>query len=71
MINTWNPDPDQLFYSEPPRRSAARELCDWVADLLTTGPVDEEDAPEMVHEPVDALAGEPYLPKNQLVRSAR
>ena len=45
MINTWNPDPDQLFYSEPPRRSAARELYDWVAKLLATGPVDEEDAP--------------------------
>jgi predicted ArsR family transcriptional regulator len=42
-----------------------------VADLLTTGLVDEEDAPERVHELVDALTREPYMPEEQSVRSAR
>ena len=71
MINTWNLDPDRLFDPEPPQRSGAQELYDWVADLLTTGLVDEEDAPETVHELAYALAREPYLPEEQPARSAR
>ena len=71
MINTRNLDPDRLFGPEPPQRSGAQELYDWVADLLTTGLVDEEDAPETVHELAYGLAREPYLPEEQPVRSAR
>ncbi len=71
MINTWNLDPDLLFDPEPPQRSGARKRYDWVADLLFTSLVGEEDAPETAHRLVDALAREPYLPEEQPVRSAR
>jgi hypothetical protein len=71
VTNTWNLDPNQLFDPQPPRRPVARKLYDWVANLITTCLVDEEDTPEMVHEPVDDLAREAYLPVEQPVRSAR
>ncbi len=71
MINTCNLDRDRLFGLEPPPRSAARESYDRAADPLTTGLVDEEDAPETVHELAYGLAREPYLPEEQPVRSAR
>jgi hypothetical protein len=71
VINTWNLDPDLLFDPEPPQRSGARKRYDWVADLLFTGLVGEEDAPETAHRLVDAFAREPYLPEVQAVRSAR
>jgi hypothetical protein len=58
LINTSNLGPDQLSDPEPPPRPVARELYDWVANLLTTSLLVDEDAHEMVRELVYALCSE-------------
>jgi glucuronate isomerase len=65
-------DDTRAFASIPSRHDVWRRvICDWVAGLLTTGRVDEEDAPEMVRELAYTLARRAYLPEEEPVRSAR
>jgi glucuronate isomerase len=65
-------DDTRAFASIPSRHDVWRRVtCDWVAGLLTTGLVDEEDAPEMVRELAYTLARRAYLPEEEPARSAR
>jgi glucuronate isomerase len=65
-------DDTRAFASIPSRHDVWRRVtCDWVAGLLTTGRVDEEDAPEMARELAYTLARRAYLPDEEPARSAR
>jgi glucuronate isomerase len=65
-------DDTRAFASIPSRHDVWRRVtCDWVAGLLTTGLVDEEDALEMVPELAYGLAKKPYRVEEEPVRSAR
>ena len=65
-------DDTRAFASIPSRHDVWRRVtCDWVAGLLTTGRVDEEDAPEMARELAYTLARRAYLPEEEPTRSVR
>ena len=65
-------DDTRAFASIPSRHDVWRRVtCDWVAGLLTTGLVDEEDALEMVREFAYGLAKKAYLLEEEPARLAR
>ena len=65
-------DDTRAFASIPSRHDVWRRVtCDWVAGLLTTGLVDEEDALEMVRELAYGLAKKAYRIEEEPVRFAR
>jgi glucuronate isomerase len=65
-------DDTRAFASIPSRHDVWRRItCDWVAGLLTTGLVDEEDALEMVRELAYGLAKKAYRIEEESVRFAR
>jgi glucuronate isomerase len=65
-------DDTRAFASIPSRHDVWRRVtCDWVAGLLTTGLVDEEDALEMVCELAYGLAKKAYRIEEEPVRFAR
>jgi glucuronate isomerase len=65
-------DDTRAFASIPSRHDVWRRVtCDWVAGLLTTGLVDEEDALEMVRELAYSLAKKAYRIEEEPVRFAR
>ena len=65
-------DDTRAFASISSRHDVWRRVtCDWVAGLLTTGRVDDEDAPEMARELAYTLAKRAYLPEEEPARSAR
>jgi glucuronate isomerase len=65
-------DDTRAFASIPSRHDVWRRVtCDWVAGLLTTGLVDEEDALEMVRELAYGLAKKAYRIEEESVRFAR
>ncbi|MDQ4127457.1 MAG: glucuronate isomerase [Actinomycetota bacterium] len=64
-------DDTRAFASIPSRHDVWRRVtCDWVAGLLVTGRVDEEDAPEMVRELAYALARKAYLREEETAGSS-
>jgi glucuronate isomerase len=65
-------DDTRAFASIPARHDAWRRVTsDWVAGLLVTGLVNEDDAREMVYELAYSLARKAYLPEEEPARSAR
>jgi glucuronate isomerase len=65
-------DDTRAFASIPSRHDVWRRVtCDWVAGLLTTGLVDEEDALEMVRELAYGLAKKAYRIEEESARFAR
>lgn len=65
-------DDTRAFASIPSRHDVWRRItCDWVAELLATGLVDEEDAREMVYELAYGLAKRAYLPDEKNVGAVR
>jgi len=65
-------DDTRAFASIPSRHDVWRRVtCDWVAGLLTTGLVDEEDSREMVRELAYGLAKKAYRLEEEPVRLAR
>jgi glucuronate isomerase len=65
-------DDTRAFASIPSRHDVWRRVtCDWVAGLLTTGLVDEEDALDMVRELAYGLAKKAYRIEEEHVRFTR
>jgi glucuronate isomerase len=65
-------DDTRAFASIPSRHDVWRRVtCDWLAGLLTTGLIDDEDARDMARELAYGLARRAYRLEEEPVRSAR
>ncbi|QIN81545.1 glucuronate isomerase [Rubrobacter tropicus] len=65
-------DDTRAFASIPSRHDVWRRVtCDWLAEKLITGVIDEEDAGEMAHDFAYGLARRAYNLEGEPVRSTR